>query len=61
MQQSYGVVGLSRYELEEINLTASQIEFAHQMLPFRYSEVVNFSRGSKNLLFAAQESGASLL
>ena len=49
----------SRYELEEINLTASQIEFAHQMLPFRYSEVVNFSRGSKNLLFAAQESGAN--
>jgi predicted ATPase len=49
----------SRYELEEICLTASQIEFAHQMLPFRYSEVVNFSRGSRNLLFAAQESGAT--
>ena len=49
----------SRFELEEIPLTASQIEFAHQMLPFKYSEVVNFSRGSSNLLFAAQESGAA--
>ena len=28
------------------------------MLPFRYSEVVNLSSGSKNLLFAAQEAGA---
>ena len=50
---------MNRYELEEINLTASQIEFAHQMLPFRYSEVVDLSDGKKNLLFAAQEGGAA--
>ena len=49
----------SRLELEETSLTAAQIEFAHQMLPFRYSEVVNLSRGSRSLLFAAQENGAS--
>ena len=49
----------SRFELEETLLTASQIEFAHQMLPFKYSEVVNFSRGSRNLFFAAQEEGAA--
>ena len=49
----------SKYELEETPLTSSQIEFAHQMLPFRYSEVVNLSKGSSNLLFAAQESGAA--
>ena len=29
------------------------------MLPFRYSEVVNLSSGSKNLLFAAQKAGAA--
>ena len=45
-------------------LTASQIEFAHQMLPFKYSEVVNLSDGnkadgSKDLLFAVQEGGAT--
>ena len=44
---------------EEIPLTASQIEFAHQMLPFRYSEVVKLSKGSRDLLFAAQEGGAT--
>ena len=49
----------NRFELEEIPLTVSQIEFAHQMLPFKYSEVINFSRGNRNLLFAAQESGAA--
>ena len=48
-----------RGELEETPLTASEIEFAHQMLPFRYSEVVNFSRNGRNLLFAAQERGAT--
>ena len=48
-----------RYELEESSLTASQIEFAHQILPFRYSEVLNLSRGSRNLLFAKQKSGAN--
>ncbi len=42
---------------EETPLTPSQIEFVHQMLPFRYAEVVDLSSGSKNLLFAAQEGG----
>ena len=57
-----GVLSMSRLKSEppeETPLTASQIEFAHQMLPFRYSEVVNLVSGSKNLLFAAQESGAA--
>ena len=46
---------------QETPLTASQIAFAQQMLPFRYAEVVNLSGGSgtKNLLFAAQEGGAT--
>ncbi len=43
---------------QETALTPSQIEFVHQMLPFRYSEVVDLSDGKKNLLFAAQEGGA---
>ena len=46
-------------ELEETPLTPSQLEFAHQILPFRYSEVVDLSNGSKNLLFAVQERGAT--
>lgn len=56
-----GVLRMSRSksEPEETTLTASEIEFAHQMLPFRYSEVVNLSSGNKDLLFAAQESGAA--
>ena len=49
----------SKFELEETHLTALQIEFAHQMLPFKYTKVTNFSRGGRNLLFAAQESGAT--
>ena len=55
-----GVLGMSRLSSapRETALTASQIEFAQQMLPFRYSEVVNLSSGSKSLLFAAQERGA---
>lgn len=44
---------------QETALTASQVELAHQMLPFRYSEVVNLSSGSKALLFAAQEGGGA--
>ena len=56
-----GVLGMSslRSSPQETPLTASQIEFARQMLPFRYSEVVNLSSGSKNLLFAAQKAGAA--
>ena len=40
-------------------LTASQIRFAQQVqvLPFRYSEVVDLASGRKNLLFAMQEGG----
>ena len=56
-----GVLNMSRLKTkpEETPLTASQIEFAHRMLPFRYSEVVNLSSGNKNLLFASQKSGAA--
>ncbi len=56
-----GVLSMSRLKSvpEETPLTASQIEFAHQMLPFRYEEVVDLSSGRKNLLFAAQEGGAA--
>ena len=56
-----GVLGMSRPKStpRETPLTASQIEFAQQMLPFRYSEVVNLSSGGKSLLFAAHESGAA--
>ena len=56
-----GVLSLSRLNSapRETPLTASQIEFAQRMLPFRYAEVVNLSSGSKNLLFAAQEGGAA--
>ena len=56
-----GVLSMSRlkFEPEETPLTPSQIEFVHQMLPVRYSEVVDLSSGNKNLLFAAQEGGAA--
>ena len=56
-----GVLSMSRSAVvpEEMRLTASQIEFARQMLPFRYSEVVELSSGRKDLLFAAQEGGAT--
>ena len=56
-----GVLSMSRLNSEpsEKPLTASQIEFAQQMLPFRYSEVVDLSSGNKNLLFAAQKDGAA--
>ncbi len=55
------VLNMSRLKSqpEETPLTAAQIEFAHQMLPFRYSEVVDLSDGKKNLLFASQEGGAA--
>ena len=56
-----GVLNMSHLKTkpEETPLTALEIEFAHQMLPFRYSEVVNLSSGKKNLLFASQEGGAA--
>lgn len=58
------VLSLSRLNAapREKPLTAAQIDFAHQMLPFRYSEVIDLSnggRGKKSLLYSAQESGAS--
>ena len=56
-----GVLSMSRLNSppNETRLTASQIEFAQRMLPFRYSEVVDLTSGSKNLLFAAQDGGAA--
>ena len=56
-----GVLSLSRLNSapQETPLTASQVEFAQRMLPFKYSEVVNLSSGSKNLLFAEQKDGAA--
>lgn len=55
-----GVLSMSRMKEtpEEKPLSASQIEFAQQMLPFRYSEVVDLTSGSKSMLFAAQEGGS---
>lgn len=42
-------------------LTPSQIEFAQQVLPFRYAEVVDlaFGTNSRSLLFAEQRGGAA--
>lgn len=56
-----GVLSMSRSAQvpKETALTASQVELAHQMLPFRYSEVVRLSSGSRALLFAAQDGGGS--
>ena len=45
-------------EPQDTPLNASQIDFAQQMLPFRYAEVVNLSWDENNMLFAEQESGA---
>ena len=55
-----GVLSMSRLSSppQETPLSASQIELAQQILPFRYSEVVTLSSGSRNLLYAAQEGGA---
>ena len=55
-------MSMSRAAPNETPLTASQIEFAQQLLPFRYAEVVDLSsrsQGGKHLLFAAQEGGAA--
>ena len=48
------VLSMSRLktEAESTPLNASQINFAEQMLPFRYTTVVNLSSGSQNTLFA---------
>ena len=57
--EARGVLSMSQRSspAQERPLTASQIEFAQQLLPFRYAEVVDLSGGNKNLLFAAQERG----
>lgn len=54
-----GVLSMSRlkFESEEIPPTALQIEFALQILRFRYPEVVNLPRGVRSLLFGTQEDG----
>ena len=44
---------------QEEPLTAAQINFAQQMLPFHYSEVVKLSSRGKALLFATNKNGAS--
>lgn len=44
-------------EPAETPLTASQIEFAQELLPFRYGEVVDLSLGNRRLLYAVQEGG----
>ena len=61
-----GVLRMSHLKSEPqvTRLTASQIEFAHRMLPFRYSEVVNLSDSkradsNRDLLFAVQQGGAA--
>ena len=56
-----GVLSMSRLKSKphETPLTPSQIEFVHQMLPFKYAEVIDLSSGNKNLLFAAQAGGAA--
>lgn len=54
-----GVLSMShsKSEAHESALTAAQIELAHQLLPLRYSSVIDLSRGHRSLLFAEQESG----
>ena len=56
-----GFLSMSRLitALEETPLTAAQIAFAQQVLPFRYNEVVDLSSGGKSLLFAEQRGGAT--
>lgn len=56
-----GVLGMSHLKAppDETILTASQINFAQQILPFRYSEVARLSSKNKSLLFAEQETGVS--
>lgn len=54
-----GVLSRSRleFELQKTPTTASQIEFALQILRSRYPEVVNLSRGVRSLLCDPQEDG----
>lgn len=56
-----GILSASRRadSASEMPLTPSQIEFAQQILPFRYAEVVDlsFGTGDRSLLFAEQRNG----
>lgn len=56
-----GVLSMSRLSTvpRETPMTASQIHFSQQILPFRYTEVVDLSSGKKNLLFAEQAAGVT--
>lgn len=56
-----GVLRMSRLRTSpaETLMTASQVHFAQQILPFRYSQVVDLSSGHRNLLFAEQTAGAT--
>ena len=56
-----GLLSMSRQKSrpEELPLTPAQIDFAQQLLPFRYAEVIKLSSDNKALLFATQEGGAA--
>ena len=57
-----GVLSMSRLNTapRETPMTASQIQFAQQVLPFSYDGVVNLSGGdNKNLLFAERAAGVT--
>ena len=58
-----GILGMARIKSasQELPLTASQIEFAQRLLPFKYSEVIKLSgdRRKENLLVVTQENGAA--
>lgn len=56
-----GVLSMSRASMipQEAPLTASEIRFAHQVLSFRYDEIVDLTSGKKRLLFASQHGGPS--
>jgi len=56
-----GVLQMSRLKTAPLEqpLTAVQTDFAEQMLPFRYREVVRLSSGAKSLLFATHKDGAA--
>lgn len=56
-----GVLSMSRSNSapEETPLNAAQIDFAQQMLPFKYKEVVKLSDDGKNMMFAAQDQGVA--
>ncbi|WP_419920096.1 ATP-dependent nuclease [Candidatus Poriferisocius sp.] len=54
-----GVLSLSRLTSppQQTALTASQINFAQQLLPMQYNQVFNLSSGEKSLLFATLQGG----